>query len=77
MLSAANSTEESVLTSSFLSFPPVACQSDCALPMAGTSDGDAISRCQVLSREGSAHHWADLYMFHGMPYVTVTSLCLV
>ena len=60
LLSVANSTEESVLTSSLLSFPPVACQSNCALPMAGTSDGDAVSRCQVLSRVGSVHHWVDL-----------------
>ena len=43
-----------------LVLPPVACQSNCALPMAGTSDGDAISRCQVLRREGSVNHWVDL-----------------
>ena len=52
-------TEESDLTSSFLSFPPVAFQSNCALPMPCTADGDAISRCQVSSRGGSVHHGAD------------------
>ena len=52
-------TEESDLTSSFLSFPPVAFQSNCALPMPWTADGDAISRCQVSSRGGSVHHGAD------------------
>ena len=52
-------TEESDLTSSFLSFPPVAFQSNGALPMPCTVDGDAISRCQVSSRGGSVHHGAD------------------
>ena len=39
--------------------PGVVCQSNCALPMPGTADGDVVSRCQVLGREGSVHHGAD------------------
>ena len=46
-----------------LVLPPVASQSsDRALPMPGTADGDAISRCQVLGRAGNVHHGADQYM---------------
>ena len=34
-----------------LVFPPgIVCPSNCALPMPGTADGDAISHCQVLGR---------------------------
>ena len=39
--------------------PGVVCQSNCALPMPGTADGDVVSRCQVLGRAGSVHHGAD------------------
>ena len=39
--------------------PPVAFQSNGALTMPGTADGDVVSRCQVLSRVGSVHHGAD------------------
>ena len=39
--------------------PGVVCQSNCALPMPGTADGDVVSRCQVLGRAGSVHHEAD------------------
>ena len=42
-----------------LVLPPVKFQSNCALPMPGTADGDAVSRCQVLGRAGSVHHGAD------------------
>ena len=37
--------------------PGVVCPSNRALPMLGTADGDAVSRCQVLGRAGSVHHW--------------------
>ena len=40
--------------------PGVVCPSNRALPMPGTADVDAVSRCQVLVRAGSVHHWADL-----------------
>ena len=36
--------------------PGVVCSSNRALPMLGTADGDAVSRCQVLGRAGSVHH---------------------
>ena len=39
--------------------PGVVCSSNRALPMLGTADGDAVSRCQVLGRAGSVHHGAD------------------
>ena len=39
--------------------PPVACQSKRALPVPGTADGYAISRCQVLGRTDSVHHGAN------------------
>ena len=39
--------------------PGVVCESNCALPMPGTADGDVVSRCQVLGRAGSVHHGAD------------------
>ena len=39
--------------------PGVVCQSNCALPMPSTADGDVVSRCQVLGRAGSVHHGAD------------------
>ena len=39
--------------------PGVVCPSNRALPMPGTADGDAVSRCQDLGRAGSVHHGAD------------------
>ena len=39
--------------------PGVVCLSNRALPMLGTADGDAVSRCQVLGRAGSVHHGTD------------------
>ena len=39
--------------------PGVVCLSNRALPMLGTADGDAVSRCQVLGRAVSVHHGAD------------------
>ena len=39
--------------------PGVVCSLNGALPMLGTADGDAVSRCQVLGRAGSVHHGAD------------------
>ena len=39
--------------------PGVVCSSNSALPMPGTSDGDAVSHCQVMGRAGSVHHGAD------------------
>ena len=39
--------------------PGVVCPSNRALPMLGTADGDAASRCQVLGRAGNADHGAD------------------
>ena len=49
-----NSLNAGTLVIIILVIPPVAFQS-----MPGTADGDAISRCQVLNRAGSAHHGAD------------------
>ena len=68
--------EDSIII--ILVLPPDTCQSsDRALPMPGTADGDAISRCQVLGRAGSVHHAADPYILHGLPDVTVTSFWVV
>ena len=39
--------------------PSTSRMSNRALPMPGTADGDAISRCQVLGRAGSVHHGTD------------------
>ena len=39
-----------------LELPPVPFQSNCALRMPDTADGDAISRWQVLSRACSIYH---------------------
>ena len=47
--------------------PPVAFQSNRALPMRGTGDGDAISRCKVLSRAGSVHQTSRCCMVCLMP----------
>ena len=45
---------------SLIVLPPIAFQLNCAI-LAGTADGDGISRCQgeVLSRAGSVDHGAD------------------
>ena len=53
------------------------CQSNCALPMPGTADGDVVSRCQVLGRVGSAHHGAEQLVLHGLPDATVTGFWFV
>ena len=52
--------DDLVLIIIILVLPPgVVCSSNRALPMPGTADGDAVSRCQVLGRAGSVHHGAD------------------
>ena len=60
-----------------LVLPPVTFQSNRALPMPGTADVYAISRCQVLGIAGSVHHGADQWMWHGLPDATVTSVCFI
>ncbi len=39
--------------------PGVVCSSNRALPMLGTADDDAVSRCPFLGRAGSVHHGAE------------------
>ena len=57
--------------------PEDARPSNRTLPMPGTADGDAISRCQVLGRAGSVHHGAGQWMLHGLPDATVTRFSFV
>ena len=44
---------ECIIIIMIIVLPPVKCS------MPDTADGDAISRCEVLSRAGSVHHGAD------------------
>ena len=61
ILSSPSYFSNSHLISSFVSFhqESYACPSNRALPMPGTADGDAVSRCQDLGRAGSVHLRAD------------------
>ena len=47
--------------------PGVVCSSNRALPMFGTADGDAVSRCQVLGRAGSVGQTSRCCMVCLMP----------
>ena len=48
-----------------------------ALPMFDTTDGDAVSLCQVLGRASSVHHVAAQWMLHGLHDATVTGVWFV
>ena len=74
---AGNTTSYSLIIIILVLPPGVVCLSNRALPMLGTADGDAVSRCQVLGRAGSVHHGADQSVLHGLPDATVTRFLFV
>ena len=57
--------------------PGVVGSSNGALPMLGTADGDAVSRCHVLEESRQCQSWGRPYVLRGLPDATVTRFLFV